>query len=63
MFEVGEPLYDPVLSFDGFELLPLVGVEETVIVGQVSVLADESDDLRFDSEGIVANNDGCVFLI
>ena len=58
ILEVGESFDYPILCFSAFELVPLVGVEETIIVGKMGVLAYESNDLSFDSEGIVTNNDG-----
>ena len=61
MFEVRETFDNPVLCLNVFEFLPLVRVVEAIIVGKVSILADKSDDLSFNSEGIVANNDGrCI---
>ena len=59
ILEVGEPFDYPILCLSALELVPLIGVEEAIVIRNMCVFTYKSNDLSFDSEGIVANNDGC----
>ena len=54
---------NPPPSLTLFELAPVVGVEKSIVVWHMEVLADQPEHLCFCPEGIVTDNKGCDAML
>ena len=63
LLKEGELPKDPSTPLPLLELAPVIGVEEPVVVGDVEILAHQSQNLSFGPEGVVANNNGSHTLL
>lgn len=63
VFEEWQALYDPILGLVALVIVPLLGREEAVLVGQPQVLAEQAADLRLGSNPEVANYYALLILL